>query len=562
MDLYQIRNLLSGGKKIYDLSLKVTFYARVSTDRDEQLNSLDNQVTYFENFIKSVTNWIFVSGYVDEGISGTQTKKRDAFFQMIADAEAGNFNLILTKEVSRFARDTLDSLTNTRDLLAHNVGVYFMSDNINTLEPDSELRLTIMSSIAQEEVRKLSERVKFGCRRSMEKGLVAGNNNFWGYNKDKFNKGRLVIDENEVEIVKLIFNLYDTENIGTTRLGHKLYDEYGIKSKTDKPIKGEVIARMIRNPKYKGYFCAHKETTIDYRTKKRKKFDKEEWLVYKDENIPSIISEEQWERVNEKLEARSKKRKTTIESGCFAKYPLSGKIFCYHDNATYVRGYWIDRKTKEKKVYWGCSNYRKYGKKKKEGCNSPIIYVDKFEIVCRKIVKNILETQDELIKELYDMLEEKSYYFCDKKQEQSLKKKLTDLEKQKEDLIGMRLKKEINATEYDGYKAKIDNEIIDLQKKQKELKKQKQKYQESKKTVSEFKEKIIKLATTESNSLKIAETLFKKIYIETIHEEASNDKKAILHVELNINSYEKSNFSLDQLCLLFNHNKGCSSSYG
>ena len=172
MDLYNMRKEISNGKSIYDLPLKVTYYARVSSEKDEQLNSLSNQVFYFENHIKEISNWIYVDGYVDEGISGTSVNKRYSFKRMIQDSKKGKFDLILTKEVTRFARNTLDSISYTQELLKNQVGVYFESDNINTIMPDSELRLTIMASVAQDEVRKLSERVKFGFKRSIEKKRV------------------------------------------------------------------------------------------------------------------------------------------------------------------------------------------------------------------------------------------------------------------------------------------------------------------------------------------------------------------------------------------------------
>ena len=205
MNLFAVRNSLTSGKSIYDLNLRVTFYARVSTDREEQLNSLENQVMYFEKFIKEQTNWIFVDGYVDEGISGTSVKKRENFLKMIDDAKKGMFDLILTKEISRFSRNTVDSIQYTQELLSYGVGINFLNDNINTFDPDSELRLTIMSSIAQEEIRKLSERVRFGYKRSIEKGVVPGNDNFYGYKK---NKGKLEIVEEEAELIRLIFYEY------------------------------------------------------------------------------------------------------------------------------------------------------------------------------------------------------------------------------------------------------------------------------------------------------------------------------------------------------------------
>ena len=160
MDILSIRTMLRT-KSIYDIPLRVTYYARVSSETDEQINSLDNQITYYEDLIKKNAAWTFVPGYVDEGLSGISTKKRKHFNEMIADAKEGLFDLIITKEISRFARNTLDSLQHTRELLGCGVGVFFQNDNINTLDEGAELRLTIMSSIAQDELRKLSSRVKF-----------------------------------------------------------------------------------------------------------------------------------------------------------------------------------------------------------------------------------------------------------------------------------------------------------------------------------------------------------------------------------------------------------------
>lgn len=169
MDLYEIKNALTNGKAIYDLPLRCTYYARVSTDKDEQAHSLQAQISYYEDFIRSCPKWAFIPGYIDEGISGTSVTKREAFLKMVEDAKLGKFDFIITKEISRFSRSTLDSIQYTQELLRNGVGVFFQSDNINTLSPDAELRLTIMSSIAQDEVRKISERVKFGHRRSIEK---------------------------------------------------------------------------------------------------------------------------------------------------------------------------------------------------------------------------------------------------------------------------------------------------------------------------------------------------------------------------------------------------------
>ena len=159
MDIHTIRMELRT-KSIYDLPLRVTYYARVSSESDEQLNSLGNQVSYYEDLIRRNFPWTFVPGYIDEGLSGISTKKRENFNRMIEDAAEGQFDLVITKEISRFARNTLDSIRYTRQLLSYGVGVFFQNDNINTFDEDAELRLSIMSSIAQDELRKLSSREK------------------------------------------------------------------------------------------------------------------------------------------------------------------------------------------------------------------------------------------------------------------------------------------------------------------------------------------------------------------------------------------------------------------
>ena len=195
MDLYAVRKQLSMGVPLASLKLRVTDYARVSTNTHEQKKSLQNQVEHFEQYIKENPNWTYVDGYVDDGITGTSDIKRDNFMKMIEDARRGKFDLIVTKEISRFSRNTLDSIKYTRELLSYGVSVLFVNDNINTAMPDSELRLTIMASMAQDEIRRLSERVKFGMNQAIERGEILGNNLLYGYKKNKDNGGLNIIKE-------------------------------------------------------------------------------------------------------------------------------------------------------------------------------------------------------------------------------------------------------------------------------------------------------------------------------------------------------------------------------
>lgn len=557
MDLYAIRNMLGQGKSIYDLPLRVTFYARVSTDRYEQLNSLENQVTYFSNFIKEQENWTFVEGYVDEGISGTSVKKREDFLRMVDDAKKKKFDLILTKEISRFSRNTLDSIKYTQELLSNGVGVHFLSDNINTFQPDSELRLTIMSSIAQEEIRKLSERVRFGYKRSVEKGIVPGSNNIYGYTK---NKGKLVIDEEQAKSIKLIFETYVSENIGVHRLGFKLFDEYGVCNYSGKPIAGGVIKNIIRNPKYKGYFCAHKETTVDYHDRKRKRFKRDEWIVYKDnETCPPIVSEELWDKANEILDVRSKKHDQINKNNKYNKFPFSGLMHCYFDGATFVRGtYQIgkgDRSRRRK--FWACNNYRIHGKKKTEGCNSPVIYYEELVEVCKKILNIILVCQDDLISEINDMISDIRTKKDYKKEIKLIDEKLFKTNNEKKELIMMRMRKEIDLKEYNSLKDDLDDKINSLEENKRKLIEEEQNEQSSEKNYEDFKKKINDMVLNDDEKiLEIAQLFFEDIRVESIKDDET-DQKVILHAKLNVSNSKDDTFDFNKFLLLFCSRQRC-----
>ena len=252
--------MLKQGKNIYDLPLKVTFYARVSTEHELQTTSIINQVEYFTNYIKNNKNWLLIPGYIDEGISGKNVKKREKFLKMIEDAKQGKFNLILTKSVSRFARNTIDSIHYTNILLNYNIGVIFLNDNINTLYSDSEFRLTLMASIAQDELRKLSVRVTFGLHQSIKRGVVLGYNNILGYKK---NHGKLKIIKEEAQIVKDIYLTYATKKYNYLTLSKYINKKYNLNFDSSR------IKRILINYKYKGYYCGKKTKTIDYKNNKR-----------------------------------------------------------------------------------------------------------------------------------------------------------------------------------------------------------------------------------------------------------------------------------------------------
>jgi len=390
LDLYTVRKRLNMGMPLTSIKLRVTDYARVSTDTNEQKKSLQNQVEHFEQYIKENPNWTYVKGYVDEGITGTSDIKRDNFMKMIEDARSGKFDLIVTKEISRFSRNTLDSIKYTRELLSYGVAVLFINDNINTAMPDSELRLTIMASMAQDEIRRLSERVKFGMNRAIERGEILGNDMLYGYKKDK-DTGVLNIIEDEAKVVRRIYELYAVEERSLSKIAKALNSE-GLKTCQGKKWCISTISRMIENPKYKGYYCAKKSEIVDYMTKKVKYFEKDDWIIYEDKTrIPPIIDEDLWERTNARLSLRKKafserKKDKSIYKN---RYLYSAKIYCGQHNTVFHRREF--RKNK-KDPTWVCSEYLKNGK---ATCDSPNIRESELDAIFKDLISKLqIDTKD------------------------------------------------------------------------------------------------------------------------------------------------------------------------
>lgn len=513
MDIHEIRQQLKL-KNIFDVNLRVTFYARVSSEKDEQLNSLDNQISYYRDLIQKNAHWQYVDGYIDEGISGISVKKRENFHNMINDAKAGKFDLILTKEITRFARNTLDSIKYTRDLLNYGVGVFFQNDNINTLDEDSELRLTIMSGIAQDELRKLSSRIKFGHQQAIKNNVVLGNSRIFGYVKDG---KRLVIDETEAEMVKELFTLYATDNYSMKQI-ENIFWEKGYRNLNGNKIVHSTMSNMISNPKYKGYYCGNKVKIVDMFTKKQKFLPPEEWVMFKDETgeiVPAIVDEELWERANEVLRRRSNDVKNR-KGICNHDNLLTGKLFCTHCGKPYYRRDSKDRSGNKNSI-WVCSGKLKNGK---DSCPSFSIYESEIKPILFQVFKDTSSNVDSLIEQYIEMYKSLDDNNCISKSIKSIKNKVDLANRKKSKLLEYNISGKLSDNDFINMNSQISKDIEKFKEEITTLEEQKNSRDKLKEHIEKMK-KLLKQAEADAQE-KIIDKEFIRKYIDKIYVSPEN----------------------------------------
>ena len=342
-------------------------YARVSTDSEEQLTSYSAQVDYYTNYIKSRDDWEFVSVYTDEGITGTNTKHREGFKRMVADALAGKIDLIVTKSVSRFARNTVDSLTTVRQLKEKGVEIYFEKENIWTLDSKGELLITIMSSLAQEESRSISENCTWGQRKRFADGKVTVPfKRFLGY--DRGPDGNLVLNKDEAVIIHRIYSMF-LQGMTPHGIAARLTAD-GIKSPGGKDKwNAGAVRSILTNEKYKGDALLQKSYTVDFLTKKKKVNEGEIPQYYVEGNHEAIIQPEVFELVQQELKRRKQGRGP--HSGV---HLFSGKIRCGQCGEWYGSKVWHSN-SKYRRVIWQC-NHKYDGEEK---CSTPHLTEDEIK---------------------------------------------------------------------------------------------------------------------------------------------------------------------------------------
>ena len=400
---------------------RVAGYARVSTDKEEQTTSYEAQVDYYESYIKSREDWEFVGIYTDEGISATNTKKREGFNRMIKDAIDGKIDLIVTKSVSRFARNTVDSLSTVRKLKDKGIEIYFEKENIWTLDSKGELLITIMSSLAQEESRSISENVTWGHRKRFADGKVTfAYSNFLGLDYDK-ETGKLVINEEEAKVVRLIFKLFlDGHNSNT--IANELMRR-GIKTPSGKDKwRYTGVRRILENEKYKGDALLQKEFTVDFLQKKMKKNEGEVPQYYVEGNHEAIISPELFDLVQIELKNRIKNKRGGTSL-------FSGKIKCCDC------GHWYGARTHHSTDKYRKRVYQCSWKYKGMNCKTPLLYPREIEEAFVKAFNKLIGGKKEIIKNMEHIKDELCRVDELKERHDNLEKELRELSESIDRLI-------------------------------------------------------------------------------------------------------------------------------
>jgi len=372
-------------KKMFTNRKRVAAYARVSTDFEEQQSSYEAQVDYYTRHIQSNENWQFVQVYTDEGISATSTKGRDGFNKMIADAIDGKIDLIITKSVSRFARNTVDTLTTVRKLKDKGVEVYFQKEGIFTLDSKGELLITIMSSLAQEESRSISENVTWGVRKRFADGKVTlPYKHFLGYKKGE--NGLPEIVEKEAETVRLIYRMF-LEGKTAGAIARSLIN-MGIPTPTGKQSwNPATIKNILKSEKYKGSAILQKTYTTDFLTKKKKVNEGEIQQFYVENSHPAIVSPEVFDMVQYEFQKRK------FAKGYITGHsPFSGKIVCGQCGGFYGSKVWHSN-SKYRKVIWQCNH--KFTNQEK--CRTQHLYEDDIKKAFVNTFNNMIENKDEIL---------------------------------------------------------------------------------------------------------------------------------------------------------------------
>lgn len=420
---------INNGSDIRNMKLKVVDYARVSTASREQRKSFENQLDTYRAMIEDNKNWTYIGTYSDEAVSGTKATLRGGFQQMIEDARTGKFDLILVKDVARFARNIKDCLVYKDKLKGYGVMIFFVKENLNSFRSSDETMLQFMALGAEMEAKSARSRTKIVFEQGIQKGRVYGNSKILGYTKDHC---KLVVDEGEAETVRLIFDLYVHQRMGLRRIAKELALR-GITRTNGTQIPTRTIKCILENPKYKGYYCGGKTEKLDMGEKYvRRNLPESDWVMYKDPTIPAIVSEALW---NEAARIRAEKQgkfNEEVSAPCNQGiYPYSGKI-----ESEFVTGVNYTRVVYKYKGIeregWQCRNHKDA---LHPGNVGPTLYTDELNSIVQAMLHELLGGYDHMIADLLQRYEAAAGGEHSKKRTEGLQKERAKIELKQHKLL-------------------------------------------------------------------------------------------------------------------------------
>lgn len=513
--------------KIID-RLRVAAYCRVSTDSDDQLNSYKSQVQYYTDMIKKKADWSLAGIYADEAITGTQVTKREDFQRLINDCMNGDVDMVITKSISRFARNTLDTLKYVRMLKEKNIAVFFEDEKINTLTMDGELLLVVLSSVAQQEVENISANVKKGLKMKMQRGELVGFQGCLGYDYDKETKS-ISVNEEEAEVVRYIFNRY-IEGAGGSVIARELKN-LGYKTKRNSTTWAETtVIGIIKNEKYKGDILMGKTFTVDPISKRRlDNYGEEDKFYIRDHHEP-IISEEVFEKAQEILKRRGKVRslRTDGKREKFSrKYSFSCMLECGFCGSTLSRRSWHSG-SQYNKMIWQCITATKKGKKfcpDSKGIAEEIIeraFVESYHLLCY----NNKDVLNEFLMRTEETLSESNV----SKQLSKVEKDIQACELKKAKLVDMRLEESIDKETYESKYLELATKIELLNKEHESLHETSQTELNVKKRIAEFRKTLENNQVLETFDRYVFESIIEKVIIGGYDDEGNKDPALITFI--------------------------------
>lgn len=529
VEIIKARNVLSSRARTnLAKRLRVAAYCRVSTDSEDQLNSYKSQVQHYTDLIKSKSEWDLAGIYADEAITGTQVTKREDFQRLINDCMNGDVDMIITKSISRFARNTLDTLKYVRMLKEKGIAVFFEEENINTLTMDGELLLVILSSVAQQEVENISANVKKGLKMKMQRGELVGFQGCLGYDYHPEDKS-ISVNEEEAEIVRYIFRRY-IEGAGGSVIAQEL-ENLGYKTKRGSTRWAETtVIGIIKNEKYKGDILMGKTFTLDPISKRRLDNFGEEDQFYIRDHHEAIISDEMFEKAQEILKRRAKPRRlgTDGKREKFSrKYAFSCMLECGFCGGTLTRRSWHSG-SQYNKVIWQCVTATKKGKKfcpDSKGIAEETIeqaFIESYRLLCQ----NNKDVLDEFIARTEETLSDSNA----SKQLAKVEKDIAALDAKRAKLVDMRLEEIIDKDTYEQKYFDLSSQIEQLQKQRESLQESAETESTMKKRIAEFRRTLEENEVLDTFDRYVFESIVEKVIVGGYDEDGNKDPSMLTFI--------------------------------